>query len=291
MCDSKMVLATRMPICRVLPPRADPRAGFATAYVAHAINILQSAEQQNVHALLDSNFRPASLGNSSWETFFEPVLPACPPGSTWYTINKSEQWYRNLKLRNPHSVHQWQDQTKSTQLRYNGTWFAHQRSEGARIFQRYIRVRPELVAHANHLFDRLMGGRACIGLHLRGTDKSDGRIKTNLTNAFGAVDKRLKMGKERMVFLATDDEDFLVAATARYGDGVLRYLSAMRARGRRPTYEIHNPVQASHEVLIDVLCLAKCSYLVAGASAVSEMVFYMSQNLHNQSLSIDYLYR
>lgn len=278
-----------MVVCRVLPPRPDPVAGFATAYVAHAINLLQSAEQQHVHVLLDSSFRPASLANSNWETFFEPVVPTCKPSAKWQLLNKSEQWYKNLRLRYPHAVHQWQDQTEARQLRYNQSWYARQRSEGARIFQRYIRIRQNIVEGANRTFEGLLGGRACIGLHLRGTDKADGRVRTNLSRAFAEVDKRLRMGKETVVFLATDDDDFLAAAKDHYGDNVLRYLSAMRTRGRKPTYQVHNPVAASHEVLRDILCLSKCFYLVAGASAVSEMAFYMSPKLHNDSVLIDHL--
>lgn len=276
-------------ICRVLPPRPDPVAGFTTAYVAHAINLLQASEQQRVQVLLDRSFRPAALANSSWETFFEPVIPECSPKSVLHVVNKSDQWYRNLRLRSPYSVHQWQSQTEGKQVKYNEPWYRHQRSEGARMFQKYIRIRKEIVVEVNHTFERLLGGRACIGMHLRGTDKADGRVRTNLSRAFAEVDKRLSLGKETVVFLATDDEDFLAEATARYDNSTLYHLHALRARGHKPVYKMHDPVQASHEVLRDIMCLAKCSYLVAGASSVSEMVFYMSPTLHQASALVDYL--
>jgi hypothetical protein len=278
-----------MMLCRVLPPRPDPVAGFATAYVAHAINLLQAAEQQRVQVLLDKSFRPAALINSSWETFFEPVVPGCPPKSAWHMVNKSDQWYRNLRMRYPYAVHQWQSQTENKQVKYNEPWYARQRSEGARVFQKHIRIRQEIVAEVNHTFERLLRGRACISLHLRGTDKGDGRIKTNLSQAFNQVDRRLRSGNENAIFLATDDESFLEAATKRYNNSTLFYFPAMRTRGKLPVYKMHNPVQASHEVLRDIMCLAKCTYLVAGASSVSEMVMYINPQLHKSSVLVDYL--
>jgi hypothetical protein len=278
-------------ICRVLPPRPDPVAGFTTAYVAHAINLLQASEQQRVQVLLDDrSFRPAALANSSWETFFEPVIPKCSPKSALHVANKSDQWYRNLRLRSPYSVHQWQSQTEGKQVKYNEPWYRHQRSEGARMFQKYIRIRPEILARANHAFERLLGGRACISLHLRGTDKGDGRIKTNLSQAFDQVDRRLRSGNENAIFLATDDEGFLEAATKRYNNSTpLYYFPAVRTHGKLPTFKVHDPVQASMEVLRDIIAMSRCTYLVAGASSVSEMVMYINPQLHKSSVLVDYL--
>jgi hypothetical protein len=145
------------------------------------------------------------------------------------------------------------------------------------------------VSEVNHTFAQLLGQRSCVGVHLRGTDKGDGRIATDWVRAVTEVDKRLQAGNESAIFLATDDEDYLTKTVKRYNTSMLFYLPALRTRGKLPTFRVHDAVQASHEVLRDIMCLSKCSYLVAGASSVSEMVMYMNPWLHNNSVLVDYL--
>ncbi|HVV49865.1 MAG TPA: hypothetical protein VHO06_09415, partial [Polyangia bacterium] len=159
-----------------------------------------------------------------------------------------------------------------------------QRAIAAGLAARHVRVRPELLARAEKLHRRYLGGHFVVGVHQRGTDKVHEAAPVPFERYRYEIDRLLAAEPQARIFAATDDAGFLAALEHVYGARVVSTPSR-RSRDGRPTH--FGYPEGATEALIDVLLLAWSDHLVHGVSNVSAAVLVLNERLPHTDLSVN----
>lgn len=151
--------------------------------------------------------------------------------------------------------------------------YAHWRS----FFQKYLRVRTELVEEAHRVQKELFDGKKVLGVLCRGTDYVEQRpknhpIQPDVKEMIGDVRTALREQNCVYVYLATEDESAYRRFYEAFGE-VLRVTSARRTEnvGNRNINDISYGREQERylkgkEYLINILLLSECDCLVAGSA-------------------------
>ena len=147
------------------------------------------------------------------------------------------------------------------------------------LYQRYLKVKPELAARVESFFQSEMAGGNHLALHLRGGDK--GGEDPNLAQLNGLypaeIERHLQTHPGARLFLITDDAEILAAYRQRYRDRLICTVATRTSTGQGVHYQKQaSRVQLGEEVLVDALLAARCQGFVGnGLSNVSCAVAQM----------------
>ena len=133
-----------------------------------------------------------------------------------------------------------------------------------------------------------------LGIHLRGTDKGDGRKRTHVSEYLTYTEAFLTalpagIGK---IFVATDDTRLLLylknnLSQKNFTD-LYSFDDFLRSDSNDATFrKFDNLTAVNQQVLQDILMLSACDYFIHGESAVSESAIYMNFKLHYRSINVD----
>ena len=227
------------------------------------------------------NMSLTQLDSDFWETWFEPV-----GDKSWRDIKEDDVWeFSQASIQtiyyDPDGIHAYP---------YNGKydygtpeWIDEQRSRALEIMEEFnFGVNADLVEESKKQFRDLVGGdRPVVGLHMRGTDKFV-TGKVDVAEYDFQVDRFLGKNVEGtgVVFLATDDQEYLDHMTERYGEKV-RHLVAMRERQNVLYNDDVDKDIKSKEAVLDMLALSWVDTIVKGWSGVSEFAVYIRQAREN----------
>ena len=246
-----------------------------------------------------------SAGPNVWEYYFEPVADLTldqarelirRTGRRLLTLNYWELW----------RLHHWEPRSVFTYpygyfrhvddktTRFDSEWWAQQRARGRRLVRRYVRVRPEI----REKVDRFAAQRfraTMLGVHIRGTDKSDTGTGARLARIvppeeyYPFIDAFLDEHPDAGVFVATDQLQFRDVLARRYGERVVWY-SAMLSQSDVNVFRMGEPGgrgnrDKGEEVLVDALLLARCTRLLKCTSAVGEFAQYFADTLEATDLN------
>lgn len=145
----------------------------------------------------------------------------------------------------------------------------------ARLFQDYLRPRPDLLDAAKDLAARFDAHRA-VAVHLRGTDKVQEVLKLDTVRA-AYVEVIRHLPPDTPLFVMTDDAGQLAWAKSLWGNRVF-HSDCQRSESEvgphfRPDFD---PVRLGREIMIDTYAALQCSGFVGmGHSNVSEMIELM----------------
>ena len=250
----------------------------------------------------------AADGGQLWEVFFEGY---CPNVSAWLASCSNvmrEQsklksfFYPGMQYKYKWPIHQWynadspaKDQCDETDTcdRFNAAVFQQWRLQGHAASRRVHRLSAPYQAEVDRLWHRLNpeGVRPVLGLHMRGSDKRSGRIVVRpeafwpYVQLFGADFPR------GLVYVATESAIYARAVelwNTTLGGRVLMQPIDTRVEGRKGNFYVHEPLKVAHDVLLDIMMLARCDYLLHGASAVAESAIYVNPALHWRSTHLEY---
>ena len=280
-------------------------AGFF-AYVNFALNQLIYAEKYGLQPVVNfgpdsgdgpNAFYDASRGENIWDYFFEPVAGETYAGleariddpddpltrDDLVTLDTEQLW--RIHREEPESIFVYPHGIYRDQ-QIGEPWYRMQRAKANRIIDRYVRVKPNILAKVDAFAAHHFAGSRILGVHMRGTDKGTADAGPSLMRVvkpaeyFPHIDAYAEEHGACKVFVATDQEQFLDQMRARYGDRILSY-QAIRARGVRNPFEMRdgNGYRKGEDVLIDCLLLSRCDYLLKCTSAVGEFAMYFNQNL------------
>ena len=208
---------------------------------------------------------------------------------------------------------------------YDAAWYGQQRSEGARLVNRYLRLQPAVASRLSNLSTALLGRdestrlplsrSPILGVHLRGTDKGKYLSTAGSGRPIGPTEYEpyvtafLKAhGPSAKVFVATDSPSYLDEVKRKwpadkliYRSEVLRHESNVAFVGGKGGGKRNGGAAAigsgnyrkGEEVLLDALLLSKCDFLLHSASGVAEFAIYWSDNmrLHSNSVHLQYEYQ
>lgn len=147
------------------------------------------------------------------------------------------------------------------------------------LVRKYLRPRAGILAEAERFAAAHFGGRAPIGVHVRGSDKVEevNGLEGILGRYFEDLEARLHAHPDAPLFLLTDDERVRAYYEKRYG---ARLLSTPCARSSS-NVGVHylasrNPARIGVEVMVDSYLAARCSEFIGlGFSNVSLYVSYL----------------
>ncbi|KAL1510774.1 hypothetical protein AB1Y20_007060 [Prymnesium parvum] len=159
------------------------------------------------------------------------------------------------------------------------------RQLGARLVERWVRVRPEIRQQAAA---RLAQWRAAstrlLGVHLRGTDKVT-HPKVPLKRFYKYVDLYLAAHPGARVLLATDDHAYHAAFAARYRG---RFFS--QSDGYETLNVVRDPAIPGGEkgtsALVDALLLAHTDFLLKSTSSLAEFALWYNPDLIVEHLDL-----
>ena len=237
-------------------------------------------------------------GNTLWTTYFRPLTTTKNKDLLLPAVNLQSYLQGNLGVHkcSPFGVRSWPFRGLPVDVRpsNNGTlqdWFLPMRLRASRIVDKYFDLQPEisaLVEKANPA--SRSGGRRCLAIHIRGTDKGNGRIKVPLERFRDYVEVF-----DGDVYLATDDANVVqnvtnwITTNNKKGRRLLQQGDTFRSNSSVPTFLLiqNNTHRTNVESLVDIYAMARCSFLLHGFSAMSEAVMYLNIGLHNRSVNLD----
>jgi hypothetical protein len=209
----------------------------------------------------------------------------------YYDATKGENWWQYyfepIKLGNDQS---YQDKFPTYQkvIFALETHFIMSRERGAELIEKYIKLKPHIQEKLDAFIHEHYHGPV-IGVHYRGTDKK-------LTEApavpyIDVVDKlteEISKSPESMIFVATDDENFLSLMKRSFPDKIIA-LDAIRSRTDAPVHlcPSGDHYKKGEDAVLDCLLLSKCSKLFKMASNLSETSLKFNPTLSVVQLNLD----
>ena len=130
-------------------------------------------------------------------------------------------------------------------------------------------------------------GQFVLGVHLRGTDKTHSGGIVYPSAYFPFIDCFLRTRPGCGLFVATDSPRFLAEVRARYGERVA-CLDCMRDQHNAAWDLERDGYAKGKEVLLDALCLSRCSFLLFSTSGVPEFALRVNPTLHESSVNLSF---
>ena len=191
------------------------------------------------------------VGPNWWEYYFEPILTAEPPGEHVEVIGDSP------KAR-------WATEAIST----------ISRERAGQLIRKYIKVKPHVRRKIDTFAEQHFERPYVVGVHYRGTDKSNEAPKVAYDIVEGAVQHALAEHTDAVVFVATDEQQCLDHLRKAFGAQVVA-TDALRSANYEPVHHVNGGWASTdrcalgEEALIDCMLLSRSNIIVRTHSNLS----------------------
>ena len=196
----------------------------------------------------------SSRGPNWWTYFFEPIYLGINAPLVYST---KEQY-----------LEAWQQRRLIT------------RESAAQIIKKYIHIKPHIQQKIDAFAGQYFFDCYTIGIHYRGTDKVKEAPRVEYESVFEEIEKHIPQEKKYVLFIATDEVDFLEQARQRYLHRVVA-IEARRSNGG--DLGVHfvnkNNYTLGEQALIDACLLSKCDLLIRTSSNLSLWSTYFNPDL------------
>ena len=246
-------------------------------------------------------------GTGVWTSYFEAVIPRFPPSKSIdvescrkkpllsFTISDIYPGFHKCTV---DAVRSWAyrgiPQEASPNYERDGDlaihkWLGRHRRTGHGIWKRYdIQLNEEMSKRVDDTTQSLDNN--CLAMHIRMTDKGNGRQKVPL-ETFRPYAEAFIKGGGKSIFVATDDAKVLRLINTTWpqhvASSVYSQTEAFHSETGSPTFVQIPQHRGNIEALLDIYSMAKCSFFVHGFSAMAEAVAYLNLDLHNRSVNVD----
>jgi hypothetical protein len=152
--------------------------------------------------------------------------------------------------------------------------------------QKYIHIKPRIVAIVDAFYQQHIAGRYTVGIHLRGTDKRDEYLTPSIELFCAAAQRIADMHENAQFFIATDDAALLEQARALLRGPIVTYDSFKSPNG----FPLHflpaknGKARLGEEVLIDALLLSRCNHMIHSSSNVSIAATFFNPEIEDTFL-------
>jgi hypothetical protein len=227
-------------------------------------------------------------GNGIWNSYFEPLRPSEMCRSQLPLVQMESSLVTGLELYDPSSIRAWHyDELKSWSV---GS-LPEQRQRAHAILQAHFRPLSYLQQRVNRVLVLTRESRLCLGVHIRNIDKQGIFRKKIPLETYLEYIRAFAMAGGKCIYLATDsrtalnflykkleNENVTASLELRHqGNQVVRSLKGRNREWLPHFYASHHRVNA--ETVVDIIALARCQYLLHGASTVSEAALYWNPNI------------
>ena len=181
----------------------------------------------------------AAVGPNWWEYFFEPLTVGSPASSTRILTDwEHDAFADTVELSLP-------------------------RITASQLVRRHLRIKDALLNDANHCWSTTAAGAPVIGVHYRGTDKSEEATRVPFDDVVSAVAQQGRAaGAGWKMFLATDEQACVDHMRAAFPARVIARNIHRSANGRPIHKQPGNRYQGGVDAVIDCVLLSRCTHLV-----------------------------
>jgi len=222
---------------------------FETGQLPHVLGLTVDFDNRGL-------YYDSSCGPNWWTYYFEPIYvgersnaPLVYPAETEY----SKAWQQRRLI---------------------------SRKTAARIIKKYIHIKPHISEKIDAFVCQYFLDYYTIGVHYRGTDKVKEAPKIEYETVFEEIDKQIPQEKKYVLFIATDEIEFLEQAKKRYFN---RVVAIEAFRSNRDGLGVHflnkNNYTIGEEALIDACLLSRCDLLIRTSSNLSLWSTYFNPDL------------
>lgn len=163
------------------------------------------------------------------------------------------------------------------------------RQQASRITRDYIHPKQWLVDEVDRV-NPTGEGPPCLALHIRHSDKKDGRRHVALEEFLPYAQTFVDNGGD-VIYLATDQIQNVHRIADEWPDDlssrVRRQEGAFLSNNKKAIFYSTNPHRANTEALIDIYAMSRCGLIAHGYSAMSEAAIYINENLHYFSVNLE----
>jgi L-rhamnose mutarotase len=155
--------------------------------------------------------------------------------------------------------------------RYHKKGMQMSRQKGRDLIEKYIQIRPEIVAKIADFLHKNFTADFMIGVHYRGTDKKREAPRVSYETVFASIrDVIKKSGAQNYkIFVATDEQQFLTEIESEFEGNVVAIDATRSQDGKAVHFSQKNRYEMGEQALMDCLLLSKTDFLVRTASNLS----------------------
>ncbi|KAL3918245.1 MAG: hypothetical protein SGILL_004329, partial [Bacillariaceae sp.] len=170
-------------------------------------------------------------------------------------------------------------------------WLKPQRHAAHDVAKRYIRFLPHIQERAEHVNPECTLRNACLGIHIRQSDKAGGRRQIATDEFLPYVQAFLQSGG-KWVYIATDSGKVMTHIQQSWPEHVRKVIRSMgddvvRSTDYQAVFDIGSHHRTNTEILVEILALSKCQFMVHGLSAVTESSIWINVDLHYTSVNLE----
>lgn len=208
----------------------------------------------------------SSCGPNWWTYYFEPIFLGESKNAT-LVYPTLEQYVKSWEQRR---------------------WIP--RETAAQIIKKYIHIKPHIQEKIDAFVRQYFLDHYAIGIHYRGTDKGYEAPRIEYETVFEEIEKQIPQEKQYVLFIATDEIEFLEQAKKRYSNQVVA-LEAFRSNsgGLGVHFANKNNYTVGEEALMDACLLSRCDILIRTSSNLSLWSTYFNPDLPVVLLSQRYV--
>lgn len=236
------------------------------------------------------------IGDGVWEHYFEPVSDFAPGDSSCagkpYLTLDLHLIKPGLHVYAPWAIRMWRYSALPLYLQKPHLklkeWLDPQRRVAAQCVSKYIRFNEHMKELAKQSHPNT---NHSLGLHIRWSDKADGRKLITVDQFLPYVNAFVRSGGQD-IYLATDSHEVIQIVEKEWpghiGKRIRRQSNIVRSFDATAVFKMgFSEHRTNTEVLIDILALSQCTFLVHGLSAVSDSAMYLNSNLIDQSVDLE----
>jgi hypothetical protein len=235
-------------------------------------------------------------GNGLWPSYFEPLSgyppddPSCQDTPLFSLHTRSI--FPGMHICAPWAVRPWSFNHVPTALRPEGTgqpvheWLGPMRERGAEKVSKYFRPLPRI----QELIEQANPAPKCLSMHIRLTDKSNGRQKKPLDLFQAYAEAYTQASGGGGIFIATDDSTILETIRKNWTITKMHHQqNILRSSGSDAIFRTfqNETHRTNMEGIIDMYAMSRCDFFVHGFSAMAEAAVYLNPALHNRSVNVD----
>lgn len=247
-----------------------------------------------------------------WDHFFEGF---CPNVSSWLAVcsrgvhlarpKPQSFYYPNIQSKWAWPIRQWFNsdspgkrtcEDTDTCDRFNESLYQTWRLKAHAVVSRVHKPNARYRALVDEVWTALnpSGASPVLGVHMRGSDKRSGRIKIGPAKFWPYVESFVQRFPNGRILVATESVPYANEVRDHWNHSesaqgrMLMQPMHTRVEGRRGNFYVHKQLAVAHEVFLDIQLLARCDYLLHGASAVAEAAIYTNPALHWRSTHLEY---
>jgi hypothetical protein len=190
--------------------------------------------------------------------------------------------------------------TKSNVHRTTGYTYAktkriiHYTSRGNvfNLINKHIKLKPHIQEKINNFSTKCFSSHYVIGVHYRGTDKIKeappvpySQVAQEIQNHIGTINT-----SNYKIFVATDEQNFIVYLESIFGEKVCYYEDAIRSTDGTPIHldPKYDHYKSGEDAIIDALLLSKTNFLIRMNSNLSLCSTYFNPHLKSIELNQKY---